>query len=177
MNHAGLPGPRTSRSFLAPDRCTRPSLNMQLLNASKSSTRRQAGFSLAELMVVIVILGLLATLVVPNVMKQLFAANGAVAKQDISTIAQAVTNYAIENAGKYPERLEDLITPDENGHSYLAGRSSVPKDPWKNEYVYEPPQSGQSFKVISYGRDGQPGGEGEDGDIDNISMLEKTKTK
>ena len=126
-------------------------------------------------MVVIVILGLLATLVVPNVMKQLFTANDAVAKQDISAISQAVTNYYIENAGKYPERLEDLITPDENGHSFLSNYTSVPKDPWKNEYVYEPPQTGQSFRVISYGRDGQPGGEGEDRDIDNITMLEKTK--
>ena len=126
-------------------------------------------------MVVIVILGLLATLVVPNVMKQLFQANDAVAKQDISAIAGAVQNYAIEHSGKYPERLEDLITPNENGHKYLE-RESVPKDPWKNEYVYEPPQGSQRiFRVISYGADGQPGGEGEDRDIDNVSMLEKSK--
>ena len=137
--------------------------------------RRSGGVSLAELMVVIVILGLLATLVVPNVMKQLFTANKSIAQQDISAISQAITNFAIEHAGKYPERLEELITPDENGHSYLAGRTSVPKDPWKNEYVYEAPQAGQPFKVICYGRDGQPGGEGEDSDIDNISMLEKSK--
>jgi general secretion pathway protein G len=148
---------------------------MKPLNASKTISRRQSGFSLAELMVVIVILGLLATLVVPNVMKQLFTANTSIAKQDISALAQAVTNYAIENAGKYPDNLEALITPDENGHSYLSGRTSVPKDPWKNEYVYQPPQSGLPFKVTSYGRDGQPGGDGEDADIDNISMLEKTK--
>jgi general secretion pathway protein G len=145
---------------------------MQPLNASPRTNRSQAGFSLAELMVVIVILGLLATLVVPNVMKQLFTANTAVAKQDISAISQAVQNFAIEHAGKYPERLEDLITPDENGHKYLD-RQSVPKDPWKNEYVYEAPQSGQGFKVICYGRDGQPGGEGEDSDIDNVTMQEK----
>ncbi len=146
---------------------------MQLLNASRNQTRSKAGFSLAELMVVIVILGLLATLVVPNVMRQLFKANDAVAKQDIAAIQSAVTNYALEHSGKYPERIEDLITPDESGHSFLTGYTSAPKDPWKNEYVYEPPQSGQPFRVISYGRDGQPGGEQDDADIDNISMLQK----
>lgn len=171
-----LPGPGRPRGLYLHSRlagrCTRPPPNMKPLNTSKAASRAQAGFSLAELMVVIVILGLLATLVVPNVMKQLFTANTSVAKQDISAISQAVTNYAIENAGKYPDSLEALITPDESGHKFLD-RNSVPKDPWKNEYIYEPPQSGQGFKVICYGRDGQPGGEGEDADIDNMSMLEK----
>ncbi|MBK8179512.1 MAG: type II secretion system major pseudopilin GspG [Planctomycetes bacterium] len=147
---------------------------MKVIQVSHRNNRRAEGFSLAELMVVIVILGLLATLVVPNVMKQLFTANDAVAKNDISAISQAITNYAIEHAGKYPERLEELITADENGHKYLD-RNSLPKDPWKNEYQYEPPQAGQPFKVICYGRDGQPGGEGEDSDIDNVTMLEKSK--
>lgn len=146
---------------------------MQPLNAASNPTKSKAGFSLAELMVVIVILGLLATLVVPNVMRQLFKANDAVAKGDIASIESAVTNYALEHSGKYPERIEDLITPDESGHAYLQGYNSAPKDPWKNEYVYEPPQSGQPFKVISYGRDGQPGGEQDDADIDNISMKQK----
>ena len=155
------------------DRCMRPTLNMQLLNTSKTCTRSKAGFSLAELMVVIVILGLLATLVVPNVMRNLFRANRAIAQADISAIAQSVTDYAVDHSGKYPERIEDLITPDESGHAFLSNYTSAPKDPWKNEYVYQPPQSGQSFKVMSYGRDGQPGGEGDDADIDNISMLDK----
>jgi len=171
-----LPGPARPRDIFPlsrlADRRTRPPPNMKPFNASKTASRTQAGFSLAELMVVIVILGLLATLVVPNVIRQLFTATKSVAMQDISAISQAVTNYAIENAGKYPESLEALITPDESGHKYLD-RNSVPKDPWKNEYIYEPPQSGQGFKVICYGKDGQPGGEGDDADIDNMSMLEK----
>lgn len=136
------------------------------------ASRARRGFSLAELMVVIVILGLLATLVVPNVMKQLSTSNFAVAKSDISAICQAITNYAVENSGKYPERLEDLLTPDDSGHAYFD-RSTLPKDPWKNEYVYEPPQGGQKFRVISYGRDGQPGGEGDDRDIDSQTMNDK----
>jgi general secretion pathway protein G len=131
------------------------------------------GFSLAELMVVVVILGLLATLVVPNVMKQLFKANHTVAMSDIAALENALTNYAVENAGKYPDSLEVLITPDENGHTYLQGRSTVPKDPWKNEYIYEAPSGGRPLRILSYGKDGGPGGEGEDADIDNISMREK----
>jgi general secretion pathway protein G len=145
---------------------------MQLLKSSRTLTRSRSGFSLAELMVVIVILGLLATLVSTNVIKSLFTSNVSIAKADISAISQAIDNYCIDHGGKAPERLEELITPDESGHGYLD-RTTVPKDPWKNEYVYEPPQAGQKFKVISYGRDGQPGGEGQDADIDNISMIER----
>ncbi len=179
MNHAGahvkIACTRASADYsisLAPDRCRRPTLNMQLLNTSSNSMRSKAGFSLAELMVVIVILGLLATLVAQNVMKSLATSTRAVATSDISAISQAIDNYAIDHSGKFPERLEELITPDESGNSYLK-RSTVPKDPWKNEYVYEPGQSNQPYKVISYGRDGQPGGEGQDADIDNISMQER----
>jgi general secretion pathway protein G len=131
------------------------------------------GFSLAELMVVIVILGLLATVVVRNVIPYFFKANYAVVKTDITTICDAIDDYTINNAGKYPENLEVLMQPDENGHNYFRGRTTVPKDPWKNEYQYVPPQGGQQYKVISYGKDGSPGGEGEDADIDNFSIMEK----
>ena len=143
---------------------------MQSIRPTPAS--RRAGFSLAELMVVIVILGLLATLVVPNVMKNLMTSNKAIAKADISAIAQAVTNYATDHGGKYPERLEELITQDDSGHSYLD-RTTIPKDPWKNEYDYQPGQGNQKFRVICYGKDGQPGGEGDDADIDNLTMLER----
>lgn len=146
---------------------------MKVSQTGHAGTHARSGFSLAELMVVIVILGLLATLVVPNVMKQLFRANRETAKSDIASIAQAVTNYQVEHAGKSPERIEDLITPDESGHAYLSNYASAPKDPWKNEYVYQPPQSGQPFNVLSYGADGQPGGEGDDADIDYITMKQK----
>lgn len=132
---------------------------------------RRQGFTLAELMVVIVIIGLLATLVVPNVVRKLFVANTAKAKSDIMSIADAVTNYAVENGGRYPDGIEALVTPDANGHSYLA-QETVPKDPWGHEYVYElPPSGSQKFRVISYGKDGVPGGEGDDADIDNIRII------
>jgi general secretion pathway protein G len=129
---------------------------------------RAAGFSLAELMVVIVILGLLATIVVPNVMKYLFKSNETKVKTDISAMVNAVDSYMVENGGKAPESLDALTQPDENGNSFIK---VLPQDPWKNNYVYEPPSAGQPYMIKSYGRDGQPGGQGEDADIDNVSML------
>ena len=132
--------------------------------------RRRSGFSLAELMVVIVIIGLLATLVVPRVMRNLFAANIGKAKADIVAIAGAVDQYAIENNGRYPESIEALVTPDENGFTYL-NQQTVPKDPWGQEYVYEPPPpAAHDFRVLTLGSDGVPGGEADARDIDNIMI-------
>jgi general secretion pathway protein G len=124
----------------------------------------RGGFTLAELMVVIVIIGLLATMVVPNVVKKLFAATRATAVADISTLASSLEDYAVENMGRYPDSLEALVTPDANGHTFLQ-RETVPKDPWGIEYIYEPPGNGRKANVISYGKDSQPGGEGDDADI------------
>ena len=70
----------------------------------------KAAFTLAELMVVIVIIGLLATLVVPNVFKKLFQANLSIAKSDIVTLEQAVTSYMMDHNGASPDSLEELIT-------------------------------------------------------------------
>ncbi len=142
----------------------------------QSIARRRAGFTLAEMMVVIVILGLLATLVVTNVMKNLGQAMGGKVKTDITTIESALENYAINNSGKYPDSLEALITPDVNGQAYLK-QSSIPKDPWKNEYQYEPPAPGQPRpKIYTLGKDMQPGGEGDDRDVDN-EMIRNGETE
>lgn len=128
---------------------------------------RRSGFSLAELMVVIVIIGLLATLVVPNVMRNLGQAFKGKVKSDITAISNAVDNYAIENAGVYPESLEDLLEPPDGGASYLKG-NKIPLDPWKVEYQYEPPYGDTSYRVYTLGKDGQQGGEGDDADISNL---------
>jgi len=130
----------------------------------------RSAFTLAELMVVIVIIGLLATLVVPNVVRKLFVANVAKAKADIVAIAGAIDSYVIENGGRYPDSIEALVQPDENGYTILD-RETVPVDPWGNPYVYEPaPPGTQKFRIISYGKDGIPGGEGDDADLDNIKI-------
>lgn len=147
---------------------------MKLLLRRPSRSAR-AGFSLAELMVVIVILGLIATIVVPNLLDRFTFAQIKKAGMDIGALESAVDTYAIENGGKYPESLEILVTPDEKGRTFLKGYNQVPLDPWKNPYVFEPASSGSPPKIISYGKDGQPGGEGDDADIDNFSIRNQQK--
>ena len=133
------------------------------------SKRARGGFTLAELMVVIVIIGLLATLVVPNVVRKLFTATRATAEANIVTIGQACQDYAVENMGRYPESLEQLVTPTDDGQPFLQ-RETVPTDPWGNAFVYEPPSGGRPMNIISYGKDGVPGGEGEDADITLVDI-------
>ncbi len=129
---------------------------------------RREGFTLAELMVVIVIIGLLATLVASDVVGFLSGGKRTKAEADITSIETAIKSYFLQN-GQWPESLEVLIEKDENGHRFLD-KPSVPKDPWKHEYVYEPPVGGEDLNVISYGADGQPGGEGDDADITLIDI-------
>ncbi len=141
---------------------------------TRLQTRRaqsaKGGFSLAELMVVIVIIGLLATLVVPNVVSALKRAFGGKTKADIMSLSAGLNEYYINN-GSWPDSLEALVTPDENGYTYLA-QKSIPLDPWKNEYQYEPPYAGETTpRVYTLGADNAPGGEGENADISNISLL------
>ncbi len=134
--------------------------------------RQRAGFSLAEMMVVIVIIGLLATLVVPNVIRNLGTATKSKVKSDITAIASAIDNYTIENGGAYPDSLDQLVSPPDGGLSYLKGKT-VPKDPWKMEYMYDPPSvtGTGTYKVYTFGRDKNPGGEGDDADISNLTIL------
>jgi general secretion pathway protein G len=136
----------------------------------RSQPAARSGFTLAEMMVVIVIIGLLATLVVPNVISKIATAFAGKAKADIIAIETALKDYAIQNGGKYPDSLEVLVTPDANGHTFLEGKK-LPKDPWHNEYQYDAPSPGHPEpRVYSYGKDGQPGGEGDDKDISNETI-------
>ncbi len=124
----------------------------------------------AFLVVTLPICALLATLVVPNVIRKLFTAQAGKAKGDIVGIASAVESYMIENNGRFPESLEVLVVPDENGRIYLDPET-IPVDPWGNEYIYERPAAGSTkFRVLTYGEDGVPGGEGNARDIDNIMI-------
>jgi len=137
---------------------------------TRNRTER-SGFTLAELMVVIVIIGLLTTLVAKDVMGFLSGGKRTAAVADITQIGEALTAFAIRN-GEYPETLEALVTRDDNGYRILD-RGAVPKDPWGNEYIYEKPYGGQEVNVISYGADKQPGGEGDDADISLLQIKDK----
>ncbi len=126
-----------------------------------------AGFSLAELMVVIVIIGLLATVVVPNVVSKLSTASISKAKADITALDSAVESFQIDNASRLPESFEILVEKDEFGTSYLK-QTTLPKDPWGNEYIFEPEGSGDSgYLIWTYGADGTQGGEGKNLDFNN----------
>ncbi len=140
---------------------------MKHLTNFHSARRRRSGFSLAELMVVIVILGLLATLVVPQVGRFLFQGKRAKAESDISQLVMSIDSfYAVK--GRLPQSLEELVIKDESGFAFLR---RLPEDPWGQPYFYDPPMGGSTeFRVYTLGRDGQPGGEGEDMDIDNTML-------
>jgi general secretion pathway protein G len=139
---------------------------------SQDKPSKQAGFSLAEMMVVVVIIGLLAATVGKKVIDRLFTSQVGIAKGEVITIIDALKTYAIENQGRYPESLEALVTPDDSGVTYLEG-DLVPTDPWGFEYGYEPPEGGNRLRVFTFGADGAPGGEGKDKDFDNIMIINK----
>lgn len=92
-------------------------------------------------------------------------------RADILSINDALMQYTILNDGKYPDSLVVLITPDANGKAFLAG-NKVPLDPWGREYHYQPPADGNpNARIYTYGKDGKPGGTGEDADIDDAIMF------
>ncbi|MGD9732214.1 MAG: type II secretion system major pseudopilin GspG [Desulfamplus sp.] len=132
------------------------------------------GFTLIELMVVVVILGILASLIVPRLMGRTDEARVIKAKVDISAIETALKLYRLHN-GNYPSTeqglralIEEPTTEplprrwDKNG--YLE-KKSIPKDPWDREYIYLSPGVHDEYDIISYGADGAPEGEGNDADI------------
>jgi general secretion pathway protein G len=120
----------------------------------------QAGFTLVEIMVVIVILGLLATLVARNVIGASDEARITKAQTDCATIAGGVTGYRAKH-GRLPDSLEVLWTKDDKGRSELE---EVGDDPWGNPYVLREGNGPNDWEVISYGPDGS---EGTEDDVSN----------
>jgi general secretion pathway protein G len=136
----------------------------------KLGKKHQFGFTLLEVMVVIAILGLIAAMIVPNVMGQSEQAKVKLAKTNMAGIANALDLYKLDNHS-YPttaQGLEALVkqptdTPNWNPAGYLK---SVPVDPWGNAYTYiSPGLNGDSYDLYSLGADGAEGGSGFDADI------------
>ncbi|MBK8016469.1 MAG: type II secretion system major pseudopilin GspG [Betaproteobacteria bacterium] len=132
--------------------------------------RSSAGFTLIEVMVVIVILGVLAALVVPRVVGRTDDARATAARQDIATILQSLKLYRLDNS-RYPtaeQGLQALVARPQaepvpaNWKSYLE---KIPKDPWGRPYAYLIPGARGEIDVFSLGADGQPGGTGADADV------------
>ena len=121
---------------------------------------REDGFTLVELMVVIVIIGLLATVVLINVMPAADRANATKAKADIATLEQATEMYRLSKLS-YPGSGEGLQALVSGGFV-----KRLPNDPWGNPYRYAVPgRDGQPFDIFSQGADGREGGEGDNADI------------
>ncbi|MDX3882958.1 MAG: type II secretion system major pseudopilin GspG [Sphingomonas sp.] len=141
-----------------------------------ASPRRSAehGFTLVELMVVIVIIGLLTTIVAINVLPSGDKARVEKAKADISLLEQAMEMYRLDNL-TYPgtaDGLQALVAPPASltrPERYRRGGyvKKLPEDPWGNPYQYASPGQHGAFDIFSYGADGREGGEGDDADIGN----------
>ncbi len=134
-----------------------------------NSPRLQRGFTLLELLVVLVVLGLLAGIVAPKYFTQLGKSEVKVAQAQIEGLAKALDLYRLDT-GRYPtteQGLAALISqpPDEPkwGGPYL--QRGLPQDPWGRDYVYRAPGEFGDYDLLSLGRDGQPGGDGENADI------------
>ncbi|MBK8453183.1 MAG: type II secretion system major pseudopilin GspG [Thiofilum sp.] len=133
--------------------------------------QQQRGFSLIELMIVLVILGLIAGIVGPQAMNYLGRGKSQSAKVQIENISAALDMYKLE-VGNYPtasEGLKALVTAPSSAKGWngpYLKKGGVPLDPWNNEYQYKRPgANGQPYDLLSYGADNTQGGEGDNADI------------
>ena len=145
---------------------------MRGLHMQMRRHRRQRGFTLMELLVVLAILGLLVSLVGPQVLNQLGGAKTKTAKIQIRDLEQALEMYKLD-VGRFPstsEGLDALVSKPGNAAGwngpYLKG-GKVPNDPWSREYHYKYPGERAELDIFSYGQNGSPGGDGEDADVNN----------
>ena len=144
------------------------------MEATKSKSKKTRGFTLLELLVVLVILALLGSIAGPRVVGYLGSSKTKTAKLQIEQFGQGLDLYLLE-MGKYPsskEGLEALLDEPNNAVGwngpYISGANSVPKDPWGNDYIYvSPGKNNKTFDISSLGADAQIGGEDENQDVNN----------
>ncbi len=140
----------------------------------KRTVRRRRGFTLMELLVVIVVIGVLAALVAPNVFNHVGTSKRVAARSQIESLGAALDAYRLDNDA-YPTqaqglealRREPLAEPRPRNWRGPYLRKDVPQDPWGRPYVYRSPGTANpgAYDLLSLGRDGKEGGDGEDSDI------------
>lgn len=137
---------------------------------------RRQGLTLVEMIVVLAIIALVAVMIVPNVIGRPDQARVTVAKTDLKTIASALRMYRLDN-GDYPTTEQGLnalverptTQPEPANWSSEGYLPEAPKDPWGRDYVYRSPGRTGGFDLMSYGKDGEEGGEGLDADLTDRS--------
>src|SRR5215813_5092229 len=154
-------------------------MNYRLSEVSRATRRGARGFTLIEIMVVVIIIGLLAAVIVPQVMNRVDEARMTKAKADIQSLETALTMYRLDNS-KYPttdQGLQALVAQptDPSVRHWRQGGylQRVSKDPWGNDYHYEAPGThGHEYDLYTLGSDDQPGGDGVAADIGNWNIAD-----
>jgi general secretion pathway protein G len=142
-----------------------------LEHPAPAPNQRRAGFTLLELLVVIVIIGLLAGMVAPRYFDQIGKSNTKIARAQIVSLEKALDQYRLD-VGRYPttdEGLDSLYVKPNNEEKWQGPylKKAVPMDPWGRPYVYKSPGDHSEVDLSTLGADGQPGGTGENADVGN----------
>lgn len=136
--------------------------------------KKDKGFTLIEIIIVVIIMSLIATLIVPRLFKKVEKSKKQITKTQIVMVENAVKMFKLDT-GRYPttdEGLEALMKKPDNINNWDGPylEKGLPKDPWGREYLYVYPGKNYLFEITSLGADGQPGGEGENADIFNYTV-------
>ena len=137
-------------------------------NSGHATAGAMRGFTLVELLLVLVILALIGGLVLPGIIGKAESAKAKAAASQVSRLSMAVESFYLDT-GSTPESLEMLVTEsgDVKGWNGPYVKASLLKDPWGREYEYKYPGEHGDFDLVSLGADGQPGGEGKNADLNN----------